>query len=227
MRRMRRIGITGNIGCGKSTAAAILAGFGAHVIDADAVVHRLLDPGSSVYDRVIEAFGQSVTHSDGRINRRALGDVVFADPDKRALLNSLIHPEVLRVILRRIDDLEKEDPDGVAVVDAALLVETGLHEDFETLIVVTCPPEIQVERIMRRDGLGPSEAQSRMAAQMPAEEKAKVADYRIDNSGSKDDTRGQLRRIYDLILANRHRHRERTARQTVAADRAQDRRQRG
>lgn len=200
MSRMLRVGLTGNIGSGKSTTASILAELGAVVIDADRIVHELLAPGSAAYESVVQSFGPEILGADRTINRRILGRIVFESPQKRAVLNGCLHPAVLAEIGRRIEDLEKNDRRGIVVVDAALMVETGFHRYFDRLIVVTCDPEIQLARVVLRDGLSVEDVRARMDAQMPAEEKAKVADYRIDNSGSPDDTRRQAVAVYrDLI----------------------------
>jgi dephospho-CoA kinase len=210
MRRVLRVGLTGNIGSGKSTAALILAELGAHVVDADMIVHGLLMPGTDTHAAIVGAFGNGILQPDGTINRRKLGQIVFEDPEKRAMLESLVHPGVRSVIEDRIRQLEREAPDGIVVVDAALLVETGFYREFDRLIVVTCDPEIQLARIVRRDGLGIDEVRARIEAQMPAEEKAKVADYRIDSSGSLDETRRQIDAVYqELLQEKRLKRRER------------------
>ena len=200
MRRMLRVGLTGNIGSGKSTTASILAELGADVIDADRIVHGLLTPGSVAYASVVGAFGPEILEPDRTINRRKLGRIVFESPQKRATLNGCLHPAVQTEVERRIEELEKSKPRGVVVVDAALMVETGFHRFFDRVIVVTCDPEIQLARVVLRDGLDAEEVRARMSAQMPAEEKAKVADYRIDTSGSPDDTRRQVMAIYRDLL---------------------------
>ncbi len=210
MRRMLRVGLTGNIGSGKSTAALVLAELGAYVIDADLIVHGLLSLGSDTYAAILEAFGSGILQLDGTIDRRMLGQIVFEDAEKRAMLENLVHPGVRSAIEDRIRELEKETADGIVVVDAALLVETGLHREFDRLIVVTCDPQIQLARVVRRDGLCIDEVRARIAAQMPAEEKTKVADYRVDNSGSLEDTRRQIAAVYQALLQDMAlKHRER------------------
>ncbi len=210
MRRMLRVGLTGNIGSGKSTAALVLAELGAYVIDADLIVHGLLSLGSDTYAAILEAFGSGILQLDGTIDRRMLGQIVFEDAEKRAMLENLVHPGVRSAIEDRIRELEKETADGIVVVDAALLVETGLYREFDRLIVVTCDPQIQLARAVRRDGLCIDEVRARIAAQMPAEEKTKVADYRVDNSGSLEDTRRQIAAVYQALLQDMAlKHRER------------------
>ncbi len=203
MARMFRVGLTGNIGSGKTTAAQILADLGAKIIDADAIAHELLAPGSSVHARVVEAFGGKIARPDGSIDRSALGDVVFGDPEKRAILNRIVHPAVREEILRRIAGMEQKDPEGIVVVDAALLVESGFHRLLDCLLVVTCAAEKQLERIVRRNGLTVEQARARMASQLPAREKACIADYEIDNSGSIEDTRVQIVRIFASLQAGK------------------------
>jgi dephospho-CoA kinase len=201
MRRMLRIGLTGNIGSGKSTTASILAELGATVIDADRIARELLVPGSPPYERVVGAFGPEILEADGiTIDRRKLGRIVFQSVHKRSILNSCVHPEVRAEIKRRISELEKSRPDGIVVVDAALMVETGFYQFFDRVIVVICDPEIQRTRVIRRDGLSAEEVSARMASQMPAEEKAKVADYRINTSGSFEETRRQVVAVYMDLL---------------------------
>ena len=200
MRGMLRVGLTGNIGSGKSTTALILAELGACVIDADLIVHKLLMPGSDTNAAIVRAFGSGILQADGAINRRMLGRIVFEAPEKRTVLEGLVHPGVRLAIEDRIRELEREGPDRIVVVDAALLVETGFYRQFDRLIVVTCDPEIQLRRVMKRDGLSVEQARARIAAQMPAKEKAKVADYTIDSSGSPEETRRQVAAIYQKLL---------------------------
>lgn len=205
MRSMLHVGLTGNIGSGKSTASAMFAEFGAHIMDADKIVHRLLMPGSKVYDAVKSAFGAECLNSDGTIDRRRLGKIIFENPEKRNLLNTLIHPAVRTEILGRLVTLEQEVGSGVAIVDAALMVETGFYRLFEKIIVVACDPALQLSRVMARDGLSEAEARARIASQMPMAEKMKVAHYRIDTSGTRRETRNQVEVVYRDLLTTEHR----------------------
>lgn len=193
---MLRVGLTGNIASGKSVAASMFARLGAMVIDADAVSHELLAPGSETAQKVVEAFGPDILDSRGAVDRKKLGRLVFSDPEKRRLLNSLMHPAIREEIRRRMESAREESPRGIVIVDAALMIETGNHRMYDRLIVVTCRPELQVTRIMSRDGLSEAEARARMEAQMPPEEKVKLADYVIDTSGTIDVTREQVEAIY-------------------------------
>ena len=197
---MLRVGLTGNIASGKSHATQVFAELGAHIIDADVIAHQLLTPGTPTYQRVVQAFGDQILNPDATINRRKLGEIVFQDEAKRQELNGMVHPEVRAQVLRRIAELEQSDPNGVAIVDAALMVESGFYRTFDRVIVVHCPPSMQVSRIVSRDGLTVSQAQARMAAQMPTDEKIKYADYTIDTSDMFRHTREQIETIYRSLL---------------------------
>ncbi len=198
---MLHVGLTGNIASGKSNAGRVFTELGAHVIDADAIAHEVLAPNTEGHQKVVEAFGKDILDSGGSIDRRRLGEIVFSDPEKRELLNRLVHPRVRAEIVRRIAELEQNNRTGIIIVDAALMVETGSYKLYDFLVVVTCDPALQLVRVMSRDGLSVEEARARMAAQLPAEEKVKVADYTIDTSGTLRQTREQIETVYrDLLL---------------------------
>jgi dephospho-CoA kinase len=198
---MLRAGLTGSIAVGKSYVSSVLAELGCHVLDADQTAREVVAPGSVGLRAVAEAFGSEVLQPDGALDRAKLGAIVFSDDTKRARLNSLLHPLIIEaqdVWLRRC---EAQDPRGVGVVDAALMIETGSYARFEKLIVVYCRPELQLERLIKRDGLKPSEAVRRISSQMPQEEKKKFADYLIDSSGGFEETREQARAVYEKLKA--------------------------
>lgn len=198
---MLHVGLTGNIASGKSHAALLFAESGAHVIDADIIVHELLAAGAKTHDKVVGAFGAEILDTDGRIDRRRLGRIIFGNPEKRILLNSLTHPDIGAEILRRIFQLEQSSPGGIVIVDGALIVESGSYKMYDRLVVVTCDPSLQISRLMSRDGLTQEEAKARMASQMPIEEKLKLADYTIDTSGTLRQTQEQVEAIYrDLLV---------------------------
>ncbi len=200
-RFMLRVGMTGNIASGKTNARRVFAELGAHTIDADDVAHELLAPGSEVYGDVVAAFGDGILRPDGTISRKRLGFIVFNDPERRSILNSLVHPAVRAQIWHRIGELESLHPSGIVIVDAALMVETGSYRQYDRLIVVHCDPALQLGRLMRRNDLTPEEAKARIAAQMPVEEKLRLAHYRIDTSGTLSGTRQQIEAIHrDLVL---------------------------
>ena len=198
---MLHVGLTGNIASGKTNARRVFAELGAHAIDTDEIAHDLLAPMGEVYEKVIENFGGGIVDEDGTISRRRLGAVVFSDCEKRQLLNSLVHPGVRAEAQRRIAELENTHTAGIIIVDAALMVETGSCRNYDKLVVVHCEPALQLDRLLRRGGLTLEEAKARIAAQMPVEEKLKVADYRIDTSGTFSQTREQIEAVYrDLVL---------------------------
>jgi dephospho-CoA kinase len=201
MHPMLHAGLTGNIASGKSTASKVFAELGAHIIDADVIAHDLLKPETGTFKKVVENFGGEIVNPDGTIDRRKLGEIVFHDADKRKLLNSIVHPDVRTEVFRQIVELEKKSAGGIVLVDAALMVESGLYKLYDKLIVVFCHPALQLARLISRDGLSIPEARARMAAQMPVEEKLQVADYKIETSGTFRRTREQIEAVYrDLVL---------------------------
>lgn len=198
---MLHVGMTGNIASGKSQAAHVFAELGAHIISADLIAHGLLAKGCTIYERVVAAFGNGILAPDGSIERRKLGEIVFSDAEKRAQLNGVIHPAVREEIMRRVHEYAESFPRGIVIVDAALLVESGSYRLYDYLIVVTCDPTLQLARIINRDGLTVEQARVRMAAQMPVEEKLRLASYTIDTSRTFKETREQIEAIYrDLVL---------------------------
>jgi dephospho-CoA kinase len=201
---MRRVGLTGNIASGKSTVGRMFVELGAHLIDSDIIVHQLFQPGQAVNQAVVEAFGSRVRASDGSINRTVLGEIVFNDSEARLRLNSLVHPAVLDFQKKWLDELEARDPNAVGIVDAALMIEIGSYKNYEKVIVVTCSPEIQRQRLRARSGLSDEQIEARIASQMPAAEKAKFADYVIDNSGTIEETRRQVDLVYAELKRGHH-----------------------
>jgi dephospho-CoA kinase len=204
---MLQVGLTGNIASGKSHASTVFAELGVHVIDADVIAHELFTPGAATYVKVCQAFGDRILTSDGTINRKLLGEIIFHQSEQRLLLNALVHPDVVAEVMQRTFELAKRGFDGIVMVDAALMVESGFYKVQDRLIVVTCDPALQLARVMNRCGLNAEEAQLRIDAQMPAAEKIKLADYTIDTSGTYAGTREQIESIYRDLLALQHRHR--------------------
>src|SRR5579872_3532021 len=191
---MKRPGITGGIASGQSAIAGMLRGMGFHVIDADALGHTLMEPGTRAYGEILAEFGAGVAGADGRIDRRKLGAMVFADQGKLQQLNGILHPRVDEEIVRQFAEWEKSGVRDAAFVEAALLVEAGYQKNLDGLLVAWCRSEQQMERLLAR-GLGEEEARRRIAAQMPAEEKLKYATEKIDCSGSMEETRRQVEKL--------------------------------
>lgn len=178
---MLRIGLTGGIGSGKSAVADLLAGHGAQVIDADLLARRAVEPGTPGLAAIAREFGPAVLTAEGELDRAALGDIVFADPDARARLNAIVHPRVRELAAAAERAAE---PDAVVVHVIPLLVETGQQELFDLVVVVDVDPATQLERVMARDGMDADQAHARLRAQASREQRLAVADLVIDNSGS-------------------------------------------
>src|SRR5687767_2445932 len=193
---MLRVGLTGSIAVGKTFVCEVFRELGCAVLDADRVAREVVEPGTQGLRRVVEEFGAKVLKPDGSLDRSKLGSIVFADQQKRELLNSIIHPLVIDEQDRWLRERATEDPDGIAIVDAALMIESGGYRRFDHLIVVWCRPEIQLQRFIARDRLTPAEAKQRIASQMPQEEKKRYAGFLIDTSEGFDDTRRRVREIY-------------------------------
>ena len=191
---MLRVGLTGGVACGKSTVGAMLAERGAHYLQADTLAHQLYAPRTETHDAVVRTFGRDILNPDGSINRSKLANAAF--PARIGELNTIVHPAVVAAQNKWMVEVERTDPNGVAVVEAALLVEAGATRDFDKLIVVTCNLEQKVERYARRAKASLDEARAevlrRSAAQMPDEEKAKRGNYVIDNSGTIEETARQV-----------------------------------
>ena len=158
--------------------------------------HQVLLPGAEAYDAVVREFGPQILDENGAINRRKLAAEAFDNEERLAKLNALVHPPVRERQRRLVEEFRARDPNGIAVVEAAILIETGAFRNFDRLIVVTCSEEQQIERAMHRDGYGREEAIARLRRQMPLAEKLKYADYAIDTSGSKEDTIKQVAEVY-------------------------------
>jgi dephospho-CoA kinase len=197
---MLHVGLTGNIASGKSYTASLFAELGVHIIDADRIAHELLPCGAKTYHKIVEAFGAQILDKHMNIDRRRLAHLVFFDENQRLLLNSLTHPDIHEEILRRISDLEQQWSRGIIMVDAALMVETGGYKRYHCLVVVACDPLLQLSRLMSRDALTEKEAKARISSQMPIEEKIKLADYVIDNSGTLKQTHDQVDDVYRALL---------------------------
>jgi len=196
---MLRVGLTGSIGVGKSFVTGVLAELGCHVLDADQAAREVVAPGSKGLSAVVNAFGEGVLRNDGALDRQQLGSLIFDDRSKRELLNSILHPYIIALQYDQLREWEALDPEGIAVVDAALIVESGGYKRFDKLIVVHCRPEVQIHRLMARDNLTREEAQKRIDAQMPQEEKQKFADYLIDTSDGFESARTRTSEVYEEL----------------------------
>ncbi len=200
---MLRVGLTGSIAVGKTFVSGIFAELGCRVLDADETAREVVKPHSPALRDVVAAFGPEVLRSDGTLDRARLGALVFADTAKRAQLNSILHPYIIAKQDECLREWETAQPDGIAIVDAALMIESGGYKRFDKLIVVHCRAEVQLERLMARNNLDRAEAEKRIAAQMPQEEKKKFADYLIDTSDGFDAARRRTIEVYHELCAYR------------------------
>lgn len=195
---MLRVGLTGGVACGKSTVGQMLASRGAHFLQADTLAHRLYEPGEPVYHAIVERFGREVLNCNGTINRARLANAAF--PDRIAELNAIVHPAVVEAQKRWMAECESKDPEGVAVVEAALLVEAGATRDFDKLIVVTCSLDEKIAHYAHRAKVSIPEAAAEVArrssAQLSDEQKVAHADYVIHNSGSLEDLARQVADVW-------------------------------
>lgn len=196
---MLKVGLTGGIASGKSYVVSVLRELGCEVVDADLVAHQVMEPGRPAYDDVVAHFGREILGPDGGIDRTRLGAIVFADPKEREKLNSIVHPRVYEAQMNWMIEVYQRNPRVIAVIDAALMIETGSYRRFDKIVVVHCAPEIQLERLMHRNQMTREEALARISAQMPAAEKLKYADFNIDTSGSFEDTRRQVEALYQAL----------------------------
>ncbi len=195
---MLRVGLTGGLATGKTFVSDALAALGCHVIRADELGHRTLLPDGAAFHEVVREFGRDILGESGAIDRRRLAAKVFTDPERLAVLNKLVHPAVVHMEEEWLAHISSIDPAGIAVVEAAILIETGSYKRFDKLIVTVCESAQQIERSMQR-GLTREEAMARLGRQMPLEEKRKFADYIIDTAGTRENTLEQTRAVYDSL----------------------------
>jgi dephospho-CoA kinase len=191
---MLKLGLTGGIASGKSAVATILRELGFPVLDADSISHKLMEPGQTAHDEILQAFGADLSDASGRIDRHKLAAIVFADPSKLAKLNSILHPRVDQIIFDQLDAWQKSGAHSAAFVEAALLIEAGMAPRLDGLVVAWCTPEQQLERLRAR-GMSEMEARRRMAVQLPIDEKLKHATHTINCSGTLEETRAQVQAL--------------------------------
>ena len=196
---MLKVGLTGSIAVGKSFVCETFRELGAFVLDADLTAREVVAPETEGLKLIVENFGAEVLQSNGGLDRAKLGAIVFADEAKRQLLNSIVHPLVIGAQNDWMAQRERENPRAIAVIDAALMIESGSYRRFNRLIVVWCNPAIQLERLMLRNNLSREEALKRIGAQMPQEEKKQFADFLIDTSTGFADARRQTSEIFDRL----------------------------
>ena len=205
---MLKVGLTGGIAAGKSLVGEMLVALGAHLIQADAIAHQLMQPGQAVYGEVVRRFGRGILNPDGTVNRPKLAEAAFNPPNgspRIKELNEIVHPAVVRRQDEWMAEIGRRDPHAIAIVEAALILEAGAADRFDRLIVVTCGPEQRVQRWAAKLKIdldaARREVERRMAAQLPEEQKLAAADYVIDNSGSLDETQRRVGDLYKQLRA--------------------------
>ena len=191
-------GLTGGIACGKSTVANRLRSLGAELVDADLLAREVVCPGSKALEEIAQHFGEQYLQADGELNRSALGELIFGDADARAELNAIIHPKIAQASQAALESIRTKGA-AIAIYEAPLLVENGLHKTMDGLIVVSLPVDIQRLRLQQRDGIDAAAAEQRIASQLPLADKLALADYVIDNSRSVDATEKQVDAIWQLL----------------------------
>jgi len=200
---MLRVGLTGSIAVGKSFVTSVFAELGCHVLDADQTAREVVMPGAVGLKAVAREFGEDILAPDGTLDRVRMASIVFADEQKRLRLNHVLHPFIIARQDEILREWEREDPNGIGVVDAALMIESGGYKRFDKVVVVHCRPEVQLERLMLRNKLTLAEAQQRIASQMPQEEKQRYADYLIDTSDGFEPARQRTVEVYKELCKQR------------------------
>lgn len=200
---MKRLGLTGGIGAGKSTVSSMLGQLGAVIIDADVISRELMSAGSVLLAQVVEAFGPQILTEAGELNRPALARLIFADEDQRQLLNSIVHPAV-RARSQELAEAAAAEPgfSGIIVEDIPLLTETGQASRFDGVILVEADRQLRLDRLMQGRGMSLAETQARMDAQASDEQRRAIASWVIDNSGSLEETRRQVEDLWRELIAS-------------------------
>jgi dephospho-CoA kinase len=196
---MLLVGLTGGIASGKSVVAARLGELGAVVIDADAIAREVVEPGTPALARIAAEFGPAVIAADGSLDRPALGAIVFGDPAKLAILNGITHPAVRELSHRRFDEAGDADPEAVVVYDVPLLTEARGKDEFDTVVVVSAPEETRIERMIAHRGMTREDAQRRIRAQVPEEQRLALADHVIESGGTLDETLAQADALWPVL----------------------------
>ena len=201
-RRFLLVGLTGGIATGKSTVSEAFRRLGCVIIDADVLAREVVEPGEPAYPEIVAEFGRDVLQPDGALDRKKLGALVFADAGKRRRLEAITHPRIRERFLRRVQELADRDFGGIAIFDAAVMIESGNYKTMDRLVVVVADPASQAARLRARDGTDEAEGRRKIASQMPLGEKAKLADYVIDNSGDRATTLAEVRRVHQALLVD-------------------------
>jgi dephospho-CoA kinase len=198
---MLNVGLTGGIATGKSTVVRMLVGRGARVIDHDALVHILQELGQPVWEQIVAVFGRDILDPEDRIDRKKLGALVFVDEQRRKILEGIVHPAVLEEGRRRRDEIVREDEKAIILSDIPLLLEVGMQDEFDLVLLVYAPPELQISRVMKRNNLSRDEAIARLKSQMPIDDKLKFADLVIRNDGTMRELEKEVEEAWQELLS--------------------------
>ena len=201
-RRFLLVGLTGGIATGKSTVSEILRQLGCEIIDADRLARDVVEPEQPAWKQIVADFGRGVVNADGTLDRKKLGAIVFADPDRRKRLEAITHPAIRARFQARLDELAAQGFAGIVVFDAPVMIESGNYKNMDRLVVVVTDDATQAGRLQERDGTDEAEGRRKIASQMPLAEKAKLADYVIDNSGDREATAAEVRRVFAALMAD-------------------------
>ena len=193
------VGLTGGIASGKSTVAGMFDTEGARLISLDEISRKVVQPGTAGWEEILNVFGKKTANDDGTINRKKLGDIIFSDPEQRKRLEDILHPKIHQEQVRQVKDILRHDENAIVIIDIPLLIEVRKQESVDKVILVYVPAEMQLNRLVKRDGLSVEEAQKRISAQDPIESKRKYAHYIIDNQGSLESTRQQVKEIWGAL----------------------------
>ncbi len=203
---MLRVALTGGLASGKTTVGRNFERLGCLLVKLDELGHQVLLPGGEAYDAVLAEFGPAVLASDGTIDRKALAALVFDHPERLEKLNAMVHPPVRAMTVRLLAEYQAEHPDGIAVVEAAIHIETGGYREYHCVVLAVCTLEQQIERAMHRDGATREDVMARLARQMPLDEKRKYASYVIDTSGTREAAARQTEAVYQQLLLRPERY---------------------
>ncbi|MFQ5673321.1 MAG: dephospho-CoA kinase [Nitrospinales bacterium] len=190
------VGLTGSMGSGKTRAANLFRKLGAHILDADAVCRALVKPGEPAWREIVERFGNKILLADDTLNRAELAKIVFAEPDKKAALENILHPRVFREEEKFYDNIRHRQPDALVIIDAALLIESGNYKKMDKVVVMSCAKDEQIRRLLARGSWSREDIEKRLSRQMKVEDKIKLADYVIHNDGSLEDLETQVESVF-------------------------------
>ena len=196
---MRNIGMTGGIGSGKNQVADIFNQLGFYTIDSDISSRKVMEKGEAAYEKIVSFFGSDILDENDNILRKKLGNIVFNDKAKLKTLENIVHPAIYEYEKKERSKIYGKDDKAVVITHAALIIESGSIDKYDALIVISCPDELQVERVMQRDNFSEEKARNIVSHQMPNEERLKYADFIIDNSSTLDDLYKEVKRVHNLI----------------------------